>query len=39
MITLAELRRRTHARLVDLLKLDIEGAEIDLFDACSDEEL
>ena len=39
MITLAELRRRTHAQRVDLLKLDIEGAEIDLFNACSDEEL
>lgn len=39
MITLAELRRRTHAQRDDLLKLDIEGAEIDLFYACSDEEL
>ena len=39
MITLAELRRRTDSERVDLLKLDIEGAEIPLFDACSDEEL
>jgi hypothetical protein len=38
MITVAELRR-THERRVDLLKLDIDGAEIDLFNACFDEEL
>ena len=39
MITLAELRRRVHAERVDILKLDIEGSEIDVFNACSDEEL
>jgi FkbM family methyltransferase len=39
MITLAELRRRTRAERIDLLKIDIEGAEIELFESCSDEEL
>jgi FkbM family methyltransferase len=39
MVTLAELRRLASAPQVDLLKLDIEGAEIDLFDACKDDEL
>jgi len=39
MITLTELRRRVHAERVDILKLDIEGAEIDVFNATSDEEL
>jgi len=39
MITLTELRRRAHAERVDILKLDIEGAEIDVFNACSDKEL
>lgn len=39
MITLTELRRRVHAERVDILKLDIEGAEIDVFNTCSDEEL
>lgn len=39
MITIAELRRRTRTAKVDLLKLDIEGAEIDLFAQSSDEEL
>lgn len=31
MIPLAEPRRCTHAQRVDLLKLDIEGAGIDVF--------
>jgi len=39
MITLAELCRLSAVDRVDLLKLDIEGAEIDLFDACGDNEL
>jgi len=39
MVTLAELRRRTGTNRIDLLKIDIEGAEIDLFDSCSDQEL
>jgi FkbM family methyltransferase len=39
MVTLAELRRRAEVDRIDLLKMDIEGAEIVLFDACSDEEL
>jgi len=39
MVTLAELRQRAGVGQIDLIKMDIEGAEIDLFDACSDEEL
>jgi FkbM family methyltransferase len=39
MITLGELRCRVGAERLDLLKLDIEGAEVDLFNACSDDEL
>src|ERR1035441_2904199 len=39
MVTLAEFRRQASADHVDLLKIDIEGAEIDLFDACKDDEL
>ncbi len=39
MITLAELRRRTSLNRIDLLKLDIEGSEIDLFNSCTDQEL
>jgi FkbM family methyltransferase len=39
MVTLAELCQRAGVDRIDLLKMDIEGAEIDLFEACSDEEL
>jgi len=39
MVTLAELRRRTGVGQIDLLKMDIEGAEIELLEACSDDEL
>jgi len=39
MITLKEFRRLASADQVDLLKVDIEGAEIDLFRACDDDEL
>ena len=39
MITLTEFRRLALADQVDLLKVDIEGAEIDLFSACDDDEL
>jgi FkbM family methyltransferase len=39
MISLAEFRRLALADRVDLLKVDIEGAEIDLFSACDDDEL
>jgi hypothetical protein len=39
MVTLAEFRRLALADRVDLLKVDIEGAEIDLFSACDDDEL
>lgn len=39
MVTLAELRRRTGVGRIDLLKMDIEGAEVELLEACSDEEL
>jgi len=39
MVTLAELRKRTGVGQIDLLKMDIEGAEIDLLNGCSDEEL
>jgi len=39
MVTLAELRRRAGVGRIDLLKMDIEGAEIELFEACSDDEL
>lgn len=39
MVTLTELMRRTHLHRVDLVKMDIEGAEIDLFNRSSDEEL
>ncbi|MGA3129838.1 MAG: FkbM family methyltransferase [Terracidiphilus sp.] len=39
MVTLAEFRRLASVDHVDLLKLDIEGAEIDLFGSCSDSEL
>jgi len=39
MVTLAEFRRLASVDHVDLLKIDIEGAEIDLFGSCSDSEL
>jgi FkbM family methyltransferase len=39
MMTLAEFRRLALVDRVDLLKVDIEGAEIDLFSACDDDEL
>lgn len=39
MITLSEFRRRTNVDRINLLKVDIEGAEIDLFENSSDEEL
>jgi len=39
MITLTEFLRRAGIDRMDLLKVDIEGAEIDMFDSCSDEEL
>ena len=39
MVTLAEFRHRASVDHVDLLKVDIEGAEIDLFEACNDDEL
>ena len=39
MVTLRELRRRAGIDRIDLLKVDIEGAEIGMFDDCSDEEL
>ena len=39
MVTLAELRRRTGVGQIDLLKMDIEGAETELLEACSDEDL
>ncbi len=39
MITLPELRKRTLADRIDLMKIDIEGAEIDLINGCSDAEL
>lgn len=39
MITLTEFLRRAHVERIDLLKVDIEGAEIDMFASCSDEEL
>jgi FkbM family methyltransferase len=39
MVTLAELRRRAGIGRIDLLKVDIEGAEVELFEACSNEEL
>lgn len=39
MVTLAEFRRQASVDHVDLLKIDIEGAEIDLFDACKDDEV
>jgi FkbM family methyltransferase len=39
MVTLAELCRRAGVDQIDLLKMDIEGAEVDLFEACSDEQL
>jgi FkbM family methyltransferase len=39
MITLTELCRRSRANHIDLLKIDIEGAEIELIDSCSEMEL
>jgi FkbM family methyltransferase len=39
MVTLAEFCRRAGVDRIDLLKMDIEGAEVDLFEACSDEQL
>ncbi len=39
MVTLKEFRSRVHAGQVDLMKLDIEGAEIDLFKSSTDGEL
>lgn len=39
MITLSEFRRRTNVDRIDLLKVDIEGAEIALFENSSDAEL
>lgn len=39
MVTLRELRRRAAIDRIDLLKIDIEGAEIGMFDDCTDEEL
>lgn len=39
MITLAEFRRLALIEHIELLKIDIEGAEIELFNACSDDEL
>jgi FkbM family methyltransferase len=39
MVTLRELRRRASLNHIDLLKVDIEGAEIAMFDDCSDDEL
>lgn len=39
MVTLAELRRRTGVGQIDLLKMDIEGAEIELLESCSDDDL
>ncbi len=38
-ITYREFLRKTRIRTVDLLKIDIEGAEIDLFNSISDTEL
>jgi FkbM family methyltransferase len=39
MITLREFRRRSAVDQVDLLKVDIEGAEIDMFGSSTDQEL
>jgi FkbM family methyltransferase len=39
MLTLRELRSRAQAAEIDLMKLDIEGAEIDLFAGSTDSEL
>ena len=39
MITLSEFCRRTGTEHIDLLKLDIEGAEIDMFDNTTDQDL
>ncbi len=39
MVTLAEFLHRTSVQQVDLLKFDIEGAEIEVFDSCADQEL
>jgi len=39
MVTLKEFRSRVHASQVDLMKLDIEGAEIALFNGSTDGEL
>jgi FkbM family methyltransferase len=39
MVTLAELKRRAGITGIDVLKIDIEGAEIDLLGSCSDDEL
>jgi FkbM family methyltransferase len=37
MVTLAEFRRRIEGQRIDLLKVDIEGAEISLFDSAPDD--
>jgi len=39
MVTLGELRKRAGVAQIDLLKMDIEGAEIDLLNGTSDEDL
>jgi FkbM family methyltransferase len=39
MVTLADFRQVASVERVDLLKVDIEGAEIELFGACDDNEL
>ena len=39
MVTLAEFCRRAGVGRIDLLKMDIEGAEVALFEACRDEQL
>ncbi|MGD0345156.1 MAG: FkbM family methyltransferase [Terracidiphilus sp.] len=39
MVTLKEFRGRVHAPQVDLMKVDIEGAEIELFNGSTDGEL
>jgi FkbM family methyltransferase len=39
MVTLSEFCRRTAIDRIDLLKVDIEGAKIDMFEHCSDTDL
>jgi FkbM family methyltransferase len=39
MVTLAQFLRRAEVDHIDLLKLDIEGAEIDMFETASDRDL